>query len=100
MIVDREFGAALSQYLRDAFTPVLKRVRTLEARLDTVEKSLTERSYRGVYEPGARYKEHNWVTKGGSLWVALCDTDTEPGVGDSAHWKLAVKRGRDGRDAR
>ncbi len=53
--------------------------------------------YKGVYAPGTFYKDGNAVTFGGSIWIAKADTETAPGK--SEDWQLAVKRGRDGKDA-
>lgn len=50
--------------------------------------------YKGVYAEGRAYEEHDTVTHNGSLFVALEDTTEKPGT---AAWKLAAKRGRDGR---
>jgi len=51
--------------------------------------------YRGVWKEGA-FAKGDGVTLGGHVWIARCDTSAKPG--DSEDWKLAVKRGRDGRD--
>lgn len=53
---------------------------------------------RGVHRPGAPYEKGDVVTHGGSLWIAQKDTTAAPGEG-SPDWRLAVKRGRDGKDA-
>ena len=50
--------------------------------------------YKGVYSEGTAYEEHDSVTHNGSLFVALEDTKEKPGT---VAWKLAAKRGRDGR---
>jgi integrin beta 3 len=52
---------------------------------------------RGVYKSGAEYLAGDCVTYGGSLWIAQRDTKSAPGTGDD--FRLAVKRGRDGKDA-
>lgn len=53
---------------------------------------------RGVWQERA-YEKGDAVTWGGSLWIAQKDTDAKPDTADSG-WRLAVKRGRDGRDAK
>ncbi len=53
--------------------------------------------YREVWREGA-YEAGDAVTFGGSLWIALRATSAKPGDG-SLDWRLAVKKGRDGRDA-
>lgn len=52
----------------------------------------------GVYKAGNVYRKGNGVTWAGSFWIAQKDTDEKPGDGDS--WRLAVKKGRDGRDGK
>ena len=52
---------------------------------------------RGIYRHGSVYEKGDGVTFGGSYWIAQKDTDEKPGSGDA--WRLAVKKGRDGKDA-
>lgn len=52
---------------------------------------------RGVWRDG-EYKAGDAVTWAGSLWIAQKDTGSKPDSGDG--WRLAVKRGRDGKDAK
>lgn len=54
--------------------------------------------YRGVYRAGETYKPGNFVTHKGSVWAAKGVPTGEPGK-DITGWQLAVKHGRDGRDA-
>lgn len=51
---------------------------------------------RGVWKEGSTYKRGECVTWGGSLFIAQEDTDAKPETGKS--WRMAVKRGRDGKD--
>jgi len=53
---------------------------------------------RGVYKDGQEYSAGDAVTWAGSVWIAQKDTAAKPDSGDG--WRLAVKRGRDGKDAR
>jgi hypothetical protein len=53
----------------------------------------------GVYKAGEQYERGDAVTWGGSLWLAQRDTSEKPDTPDSG-WRLAVKRGRDGKDAK
>ena len=53
----------------------------------------------GVYKAGQQYERGDAVTWGGSLWLAQRDTSEKPDTPDSG-WRLAVKRGRDGKDAK
>ncbi|EKF39928.1 collagen triple helix repeat-containing protein [Nitratireductor indicus C115] len=51
---------------------------------------------RGVFKAGDTYSAGDGVTWGGSFWIAQKDTADKPGDGDG--WRLAVKKGRDGKD--
>jgi hypothetical protein len=56
--------------------------------------------YKGVFVEG-EFRQGDSVTFGGSLWVAQKDGPSgRPGEPDSDGWKLAVKKGRDGKDGR
>jgi integrin beta 3 len=52
---------------------------------------------RGVWREG-QYAKGDSVTFGGSSWIAQRDTTDKPETSDA--WRLAVKRGRDGKDGR
>lgn len=52
---------------------------------------------RGVWRAGV-YQKGDGVTLGGSFFIAQEDTSEKPEAGNA--WRLAVKRGRDGRDQR
>jgi hypothetical protein len=67
---------------------------------DTVHKyELTFPSpvYCGVFKEGQEYAPGDLVTWGGSLWHCDKGTTAKPGTDD---WTLAVKKGRDGKDAK
>lgn len=51
---------------------------------------------RGVWKADRTYEIGDGVTWDGSYWIAQKATGEKPGTSDS--WRLAVKRGRDGRD--
>lgn len=53
--------------------------------------------YRGVFSPGD-YLPGDTVTWAGSLWHCDESTCDKPGESGSKGWRLAVKRGRDGKD--
>ena len=52
---------------------------------------------RGPYRSGEAYIKGDAVSYGGSLWIAQDDTEDKPDGGKG--WRLAVKRGRDGKGA-
>jgi len=51
---------------------------------------------RGVYKDGVTYAAGDGVTWAGSYWIAQKETASKPDSGDG--FRLAVKRGRDGKD--
>lgn len=53
---------------------------------------------RGVYKALTTYHKGDGVTWGGSYWIARGETSAKPGLDEA--WRLAVKKGRDGRDTR
>jgi Collagen triple helix repeat (20 copies) len=53
---------------------------------------------RGVWQQG-NYVKADGVTWRGSFWIAQRDTSSKPDDNNSG-WRLAVKRGRDGKDMR
>src|SRR5262249_49124898 len=52
----------------------------------------------GVWKDGTTYVPGDGVTLGGSFFIAQTQTNSKPG--QSTDWRLAVKRGSDGRDQR
>ncbi|WP_293676079.1 hypothetical protein [uncultured Phenylobacterium sp.] len=52
---------------------------------------------RGVHKDGEAYELGDAVTFGGQLWIAQGPTTEKPGGNDA--WRLAVRKGRDGKDA-
>lgn len=66
-----------------------------------IEKSVKIASVidRGVYSAEKGYEQGDGTTYGGCYWIA--QKDAPEGVpGGSADWRLAVKKGRDGKDLR
>lgn len=52
---------------------------------------------REVFKEGQKYEKGDGVTWGRHYWIARKDTEAKPEVGPD--WRLAVKSGRDGKDA-
>lgn len=74
----------------------------MQAGETVLEKSLKIASVidRGVYKSETTYERGDAVTHGGSLWIAQADApEGAPGLGGKG-WRLAVKKGRDGKDLR
>jgi len=78
----------------DGRTIVLRFVRGDEVK--EVEAQFPAILYRGIYREDTGYDAGDAVTWGGSLWIALRDTRSKPGEA-SSDWRLAVKKGRDGK---
>ena len=73
----------------------------MQAGATLVEKSIKIASVidRGVYSGEKSYEQGDGTTYGGCYWIA--QKDAPEGVpGSSADWRLAVKKGRDGKDLR
>jgi hypothetical protein len=81
------------------------RTLTIAAELSSGRKSLhtvewDSMIYRGIYEPGKEYRKGDVVTFAGSMLIAQRATSAmpeTPAAGDD--WRLAVKRGQNGKDA-
>ena len=90
----RSSDAVLIDIIFETLAPVIKdlrgRVSELEARPEFVDK--------GVFREGNAYSAGHGVTHDGSYWLAQRATMARPG--SNADWRLAVKRGRDGKDSR
>ena len=56
--------------------------------------------YKGTHKDDVNYEKGDFTTWGGSLWHAWRDNPSgRPGTKDSG-WKLAVKKGQNGKDAK
>jgi hypothetical protein len=84
---------AVVKTLRPFIHDHAKRIEALEA---AQAKTLAD-FYRGVWQPGP-HKRGDAVTWEGSLFICWVDTEAKPGT--NGDFKLAVKRGRDGKDLR
>lgn len=74
----------------------------MQAGETVVEKSLRIAAVldRGTYKTDGTYERGDAVTHGGCLWIAQQDNpEGAPGMGGKG-WRLAVKKGRDGKDLR
>lgn len=107
-----EVSKYLAEVLGPVFESILKRFARIEAHAAETERRSAQRvqrleermaaasglRYLGVHDAGEAYESGDAVTHGGSLWIAKERTSAKPGA-DST-WQLAVKRGKDGKDAR
>jgi hypothetical protein len=70
----------------------------LQKRVDQLEQRSF--SYQGTWKDGKVYSPGQFVTYSGGLWHSnVFHNKQRPGDGDAA-WQLAVKAGRDGKDAK
>lgn len=116
MVSKNRSPAALSGFVSELaaksvhFDDLLRRMgSTLEAlgqQNQRFERSIAEMkaaqsamAYKGVFKAGDTYVRGNWTTWHGSVWHCnAATTGDEPGTSDA--WTLAVKSGKNGRDAR
>lgn len=64
---------------------------------ERIEKSIRTSAvvYKGVFDEAQGYAKDDSVTWAGSMWIAVKEApEGKPGTND--HWRLSVKRGRDG----
>lgn len=92
----------IRQFTDAAVAPLMKRLDALErenADLKAAAAKNLADFYRGVWQPAQfdAYQRGMAVTHDGCLWIARVETRAKPGTNDD--WQLAVKRGRDGKDA-
>lgn len=96
MIDTKAIAAALLQTVREWVEPAFKgmatRVDDMEKRIEALERRKAFK-YMGPHYDGAYYNPGEFVSLGGSMWH--CNEPTTARPGDSSHWTLAVKHGRD-----
>ena len=76
-------------------------VRATDGKVKRAQARLPGLRYKGVFSPEEKYEAGDACTQGGSVWIATESGSKlgTPGVGASG-WRLAVKRGVDGRDVK
>lgn len=94
----KSIAPVLRRWLSDQLEPLRTRIEELERRADDAEARGL--NYAGAWQRAATYKRGDVVTCGGSMWVAIQATEPGQAPGETMAWQLAVKRGRDGKDAR
>jgi hypothetical protein len=88
----RAIGSFVHEQIQKAVVPLQKEISDLKARQKQVR-------YTGVWTEKTPYWAGNFVTHDGSVWHCNIDgIETRPGK-DPVGWTLAVKRGKDMRDA-
>jgi len=81
----------------DSLGELVERVERLEANVtDLADRGF---KYRGYWTGGMKAKRNEAYTHNGSLWLAQYDTEDTPDQ-TSVDWKLIVRKGRDGKDAK
>ena len=104
--IQKSLLGATGRYIRKLFGEMeprllsleqqIKRFERLEARITYIEGKGID--YRGVWDESEDYQRGDAVTHQGSLWI--CTVDHPAQMPPCAGWQLAVKKGRDGKDAR
>ncbi len=74
----------------------------LEDRVEEMSVTIPIVLYRGAWTRGKQYQQGDNVIWEGSSWIAIRDTDKQPGTADRSDtgWVMAVRRGRDGDDGK
>lgn len=106
----KQVATVIREHTQKAFTPLRARIEAQERRIEAQDRRIAEMEagrvstltfadlHRGVWSSDNHYVRGQLVTDHGSVWLALSETGTRPG--SSPTWRLIVKAGRDGRDAR
>ena len=91
-------ATAVVQLVKQAIEPLKARNEALEARLAELEgKALKDG---GVWQAHKSYDLGDVITHSGSSWVCITAHVGGQHFPDHGFWRLLVKKGRDGRDAR
>ena len=85
--------------LREILRPLTERLDSLAERIEALEQRPIGVIDGGVYQAGQRYAKAVGVTHDGGFWVSQWETTEPPGEGSSA-WRLALHRGKQGRDGK
>lgn len=99
-------GGQVRKYVDAQTRPLLERIEALSKRLATIEEKGIQ--YRGQFNASDDYTRGDLVTFKGSIFHCVRDCSGEPPhttdpngqSRPSGHWQLAVKKGRDAREAR
>jgi hypothetical protein len=96
-----EIATLMKEFVERKLAPLRIAVANLEAKNAILSAEIAAHrsvKYMGVHKPGAEYSEGSLVTRDGSVFH--CNRTTKAILGDgNQDWQLAVKRGRDGKDA-
>ena len=88
---------ALLGDLKPLLAAIVDKHMAMEKRMAVIEQrsiaDLFTEAYKGVWRPGDDHPKGALITDRGSLWIALAQTNSRPG--ESPHWQLCVKSGRD-----
>ena len=87
----------VSSWLNPLIDAIAQVIAEQTKRIEALEQRPTFRDA-GVWTEALVYRAGEGVSFGGSFWISQTDSNTsKPGTGK--HWRLAVKKGRDGKDA-
>lgn len=93
------FADAIGAAIAEATAPLRKQIEALEASIRQIEQRGAF-EYVGTFQRALRYRRGSVCTHRGGMWIALVDIDpASSGPGEDDCWQLAVKPGRDGKDA-
>lgn len=90
--VQTRSGALMMMLGNGANVDAIREFEKIEARVRALETSVPK--YCGVWHDGTKAAHAEIYTLGGSMWIALRNTDTKPPSGD---WQCCVQKGRGAR---
>jgi polyhydroxyalkanoate synthesis regulator phasin len=104
--VGQKMAEAVRGYCDKAFDDIHDRIDRLERRLDDMRERVRQIQTRPQLRFAGQFRDHDGkvfepgdlVSSGGSLWACMKDTSTRPSM-DNEFWQLAVRKGRDGKNA-
>jgi len=83
--------------LREIVKPLQERLDEQQARIEALEQQPIGVLDAGMWSAGTVYEAGDGTTHHGHYWVAQSQTNDEPSDGSRA-WRLAVRRGKQGRE--
>jgi hypothetical protein len=93
------FFGKCAQEIIEAIRGVRSTNAALEARIVALEARPIGAIDAGVFEPGRTYARGDGTTWDGHYWIAQVETSEPPGEGCRS-WRLAVRRGKVGREGK
>lgn len=98
-VLTKGLAPAIRDYVTGKVAPLESRLQELEQRLVALEAKPSVQD-RGVWKSGEFYQPGDIVTRSGSAWICRASHVAVADEFDHNRFRLLVKKGRDGKDAR